>query len=916
MSRRRLTLAVVLLVVFPLYGDDDDRAVVLPTGKQVTPSAAPGAQFVPLNPGLPGYAGFVAGQAMSTAVSPDSHTLLILTSGYNVLRGPGGKKVPDASREYVFVYDIGRHPPAQTQVLQVANTFAGICFSPSGKEFYVSGGKDDNVHTFTLAPGGQWRETGEPIPLGHQSGLGLSIGKESISTGGIAVTADGNTLLVANLYNDSVSMIDLPTRKVAAELDLRPGKTRKSQAGVPGGEYPFWVAVKGNSTAYVSSLRDREIVVLQLGRRPSVRRRIKMHGSPNKMILNGAQSRLYVTADNTDTVTVIDTATDRIVETIPTTAPAGVLENPTRYTGSAPNSAALSPDERTLYVTNGGTNSLAIVRLGGRRAPSTVAGLVPTGWYPNAVSVSGDGRTLYVVNGKSMPGSNRDLETELRMRAHAGPGPAVDFSSSNQYIFQLEKAGFLTLPVPSEPALQRLTRIVSANNHFDVKRDPRDEAVMRELHQRIHHVIYIIKENRTYDQILGDLGRGNGDPALTEFGERITPNFHKLARQFVDLDNFFDSGEVSGDGWQWSTAGRETDFAEKAMPLQYADRGLNYDFEGTNRNINVGLATVAERRQANPKTPSDPDLLPGTGNVAEPDGPQGVPRGKGYIWDAVLRAGLTFREYGCMSDTSLDPPREPYPFQARVVMSRPANPELYRFGDPYYRGFDTAYPDFYREAEWEREFAGYVANGNLPAFEIVQLPVDHMGDFAHAIAGVNTPELQQADNDYAMARLVDRVAHSPYKDSTLIFSIEDDAQDGPDHVDAHRTTAYVAGPYVRHGAVVSTYYTTVNMIRTIEDVLGLEHLNLNTATERPMTDVFDINQRDWNFDAAPSAILANTRLPIPPPASPALVPSHDAAYWAAKTAGFDFRGEDRVDAQKFNRIIWEGLMSTSYPTRP
>src|SRR5579862_3055810 len=403
-SRRRLTLAVVLLVVCPLYGDDDDRAVVLPTGKQVTPSAAPGAQFVPLNPGLPGYAGFVAGQAMSTAVSPDSHTLLILTSGYNVLRGPGGKKVPDASREYVFVYDIGRHPPAQTQVLQVANTFAGICFSPSGKEFYVSGGKDDNVHTFTLAPGGQWRETGEPIPLGHQSGLGLSIGKESISTGGIAVTADGNTLLVANLYNDSVSMIDLPTRKVAAELDLRPGKTRKSQAGVPGGEYPFWVAVKGNSTAYVSSLRDREIVVLQLGRRPSVRRRIKMHGSPNKMILNGAQSRLYVTADNTDTVTVIDTATDRIVETIPTTAPAGVLENPTRYTGSAPNSAALSPDERTLYVTNGGTNSLAIVRLGGRRAPSTVAGLVPTGWYPNAVSVSGDGRTLYVVNGKSMPG--------------------------------------------------------------------------------------------------------------------------------------------------------------------------------------------------------------------------------------------------------------------------------------------------------------------------------------------------------------------------------------------------------------------------------------------------------------------------------------------------------------------------------
>jgi hypothetical protein len=252
-------------------------------------------------------------------------------------------------------------------------------------------------------------------------------------------------------------------------------------------------------------------------------------------------------------------------------------------------------------------------------------------------------------------------------------------------------------------------------------------------------------------------------------------------------------------------------------------------------------------------------------------------------------------------------------------MSRPANPELYKYGDPYFRGFDPGYPDFYREAEWEREFDGYVAHRNLPAFEIVQLPVDHMGEFGTAISGVNTPELQQADNDYGVARLVERVAQSPYKDSTLIFSIEDDAQDGPDHMDAHRTTAYVIGPYVKHGAVVSTYYTTVNMIRTFEDVFGLEHLNLNTATERPMTDVFDLNQKDWTFEAAPSAVLRHTRLPIPASAFPAAeafkaaVPPHDAAYWAAKTAGFDFRGEDRIEAVKFNRIVWEGLMSTPYP---
>ncbi len=532
------------------------------------------------------------------------------------------------------------------------------------------------------------------------------------------------------------------------------------------------------------------------------------------MILNRAQSRLYVMSDNSDTVTAIDTASDRIIETVSTTAPAGVLQDTSRYTGSAPNSAALSPDERTLYVTNGGTNSVAVIRLGSGRTHSAVIGLAPTGWYPNAISVSGDGRTLYIVNGKSVPGPNPDLHMKLQSGDDTRPGPAKTVNSHNQYIFQLEKAGFLRMPVPNDDVLVRLTRVVAANNHFDVKPDPHDEMVMHELHQRIHHVIYIIKENRTYDQILGDLGRGNGDPSLTEFGEKITPNFHKLARQFVDLDNFLNSGEVSGDGWQWSTAGKETDFAVKAMPVQYADRGLSYEFEGLNRNINVGLPTVEQRKEANPKTPSDPDLLPGTANVAEPDGPHGVPQGKGYIWDAVLRAGpLTFREYGCMSDTNLDAPREPYPFQAKMVMSRPSNPELYRFGDPYYRGFDPAYPDFYREAEWEREFDGYVTNGNLPAFEIVQMPVDHMGDFASAISGVNTPELvQQADNDYGVAKLVERVAHSPYKDSTLIFSIEDDSQNGPDHVDAHRTTAYVMGPYVKQGAVVSTYYTTVNMI--------------------------------------------------------------------------------------------------------
>ncbi len=893
------------------------EGALLPTGKRITPLAAPGSRFELLNPGLQDFPQYVAGQAMSTAVSPDGKTLLILTSGFNRINGPDGKPIPDASQEYVFVYDIAPGEPRKTQVLKVPNTFAGIAFAPSGKSFYVSGGTDDNVHFFALLPRGKWAEQGEPVKLGHNSGLGFFPGKEPLAAGGVAVTPDGETLLVANIYNDSVSLVDVAARRIVHEIDLRPGKNDPSQAGVPGGEYPFWVVAKNNGTAYVSSLRDREIVVIRLGGRPFITARIKLSGNPNKMILNRDGSRLFVTADNSDTLSIIDTGVNRLLEDIPTTAPRSSIASFQAYSGSAPNDLALSQDEQTIYVTNGGSNSLSVIRLSGPGQPASVSGLIPTGWYPNAVSISRNNRLLYIVNAKSMPGPNPDLHAPLKTGGATRPGPDV-ILSHNSYILQLEKAGLQTVPIPDRATLAQLTQQVSVNNAYSAKQDTHDQETMSALRGHIKHVIYIIKENRTYDQVLGDLGKGNGDPQLTLFGEKVTPNFHRLARDFVDFDNFFDSGEVSGDGWPWSTSGRESDFGVKAVILNYAGRGTNYEYEGMNRDINVGLATVKERKAANPKTPSDPDLLPGASNVAEPDGPAGTPRGKGYLWDAVLRAGLTFREYGCMSDMNLDAPREPYPFRAHLVVSRPANPELYKFGDFYYRGFDPGYPDFYREAEWEREFEAYVRNENLPSFEVVQLQEDHMGDFKDAISGVNTPETQQADNDYATARLIDRVAHSPYKDDTLIFAIEDDAQDGPDHVDAHRTTAYVAGPYVKHGAVVSTYYTTVSMVRTIEDILGLDHLNLNTATARPMSDAFDVTQKVWTFEASPSAALKQTQLPLTAAAratlqGAAISSTHDSAYWADATRGMDFGGEDRIDADLFNRIVWHGLKGTPYP---
>ena len=904
----------VSLLLAANVASDRVLPVRLPTGKLITPLASPSSELRFLNPGLSDFPDFLAGQALSTVLSPDAKTLLVLTSGFNRINDSQGKTIPAGSREYVFVFDVSRGRPTQKQVVQIPNTFAGICFSSDGNNFYVSGGVDDNLHTFSQREG-IWIEDGTPIPFNHKSGLGLQTTGEPLSSGGVAITPDGRKAIVANIWNDSLTFINLRTRSTE-DVDLRPGKADPSHQGQPGGEYPFWVTAISNSTVFASSLRDREIVRIDFGAKPAITARIKVTGNPNKMIANRSGSQVYVAQDNSDLVSLIDTKTNRVQSSIVTTAPASLMANPAQYTGSGPNSLALSPDEKTLYVTNGGSNCVSLIRLGTK--PSVI-GLIPTAWFPNAVSVSGDNRYLYVANAKTVPGPNKQWGLAKRKQSELQPGQALLGLPQNQYILQLEKASLLTIPIPDSKTLQHLTQVVATNNNLNASTDPQDVQVMAQLRSRIKHVIYIIKENRTYDQILGDLGRGNGEASLTEFGESITPNFHALARQFVDLDNFYNSGEVSGNGWPWSTSGRESDFGQKAVTLNYAGRGTNYEYEGTNRDINVGLATVAERRRANPKTPDDPDLLPGASNVAAPDGPAGTGSEKGYIWDAVLRKGLTFREYGCMSDMLSGAPREPNAFEKKIVLSRPANPELSKFGDPYFPGFDPGYPDFYREAEWEREFTQFVANKNLPNFEIVQLPVDHMGDFETAISKVNTPETQQADNDYATARLIDRVAHSPYKDSTLIFVVEDDSQDGPDHVDAHRSTAYVVGPYVRHSAVISNFYTTVSVIRTIEDVLGLDHLNLNTATASPMAAIFDMSQSEWTFSATPSSVLLTTELPLSSTAraaaqaKPSAAVSHESAYWVQQTLGLDFSVADHVDADRFNRIIWQGLKGTSYP---
>ncbi|HLJ87199.1 MAG TPA: beta-propeller fold lactonase family protein [Candidatus Angelobacter sp.] len=898
---------------------------VLPTGMSITPSAAKGSVFQPLNPDLPDLPQFTADHPVTTAVSPDGNTLLVLTSGYNRNRDAHGRSAASQSNEYLFVFDIRGDirvkQPVKKQVLQIPNTFVGLAWNPDGKRFYVSGGLNDNVHTFGLE-GDRWKESSQPIALGHEAGLGFQMRPQ---VAGVAVNKSGTLLLAVNYENDSVSIVDLKSWSKVGELDLRPGKNNPQQHGVAGGGFPYWVVFKGDDKAYISCLRDREIVTVDFRSAPAISGRIKIQGQPNKMILNKTESLLFAAADNSDSVSIITTSNDKVAATIKTTAPESVFPNKGTFKGSNPNSLALSPDEHTLYVTNGGTNSVAVIGIARDLDDSHVDGLIPTGWYPNSISLNHDGSVLFVVNGKSNAGPNpKNCRDKLSGETECG--------AKNQYILQLVKGGFLTLPRPDKAELKQLTEQVAKNNHFLAQQNTSSaDPIFAFLRTKIKHVIYVVKENRTYDQVLGDLEKGNGDPTIALFKDPITPNHHDLARRFVTLDNFFDSGEVSGNGWNWSVAARATDNVEKTIAMHYAGRGFSYDFEGGNRNVNVSVPSKEERISFDPRYASLPDLddqLPGTADVDAPDGPDSEV-GAGYLWSSVLRAGLKMRNYGFFLDLSRYDVKDPAvaipalhdPAASKTRVAFPTHPELHAVTDPYFRGFDQKFPDYWRFKEWEREFDEFVKNGDLPTFELFRIDHDHFGDFGSAIDGINTVETEMADNDYALGLLAEKIAHSPYGADTLIFVLEDDAQNGPDHVDAHRSIAYVIGPYVKQGAVVSNRFNTVSMLRTIEEVLGIKPLGLNDALQPAMAEVFSKDQASWSYTAHIPKVLRTTQLPLPPDnnktgaTTPSSAPLHDAAYWESQTKGFDFSSEDKLDSALFNQVLWKGLMgeSQAYP---
>jgi len=946
------------------HDDDDDdrdhdrrpRGIVLPTGQYVTPTEMRDAVQQFLNPGLTAYPNFIAGEAVRSRLSPDGTTLAIITAGQNSLYKPDGTVDVANSTQYIFLYDVqgsNKTNPALMQVLKQVNSHVGLVFSPDGNTIYAAGGNDDAVYVYSKGAGGF--TAAAPIPLGHfapgatgsarNKGVGLGV---QPNASGLDISADGTTLVVANNYNDSISVIDTATRLVRYEHDLRPFfANNEARNGGVGGTFPYGVVVKGNGTVYVSSDRDREVIVVDVSSLTQGRliKRIKLDGNGLGMTLDASQSKLYVAQDNADQVAVVDTSTNNVIRKIDARAPAGTIPGK-KYTGASTSAVTLSPDGETLYAVNSGGNSIAVIPLSGRRA-NAVSGLIPTAYEPHDITFSADGSWMYIVSGKSVTGPNPGhlAGSTASITSITYPGgnaaAAAAARASNQYQFQLERASLVSAPVPSSGHLNELTETVARNNFYSTETSKKDEKVMEFLNKRIKHVIYVVKENRTFDQILGDLTNGaNTDPALTQFGQALTPSHHKMAANFVTLDNFMNPGDGSMDGWSWSMQGRVTNTETLTQQINYAavNRGLSYESEGSNRNVPVNFGTVAERDAAGglPGTTNysaasaglpggTANLLTGTGNHASTDAPFGIE--DGYIFNAVLNAGKSVRNYGFLVNnigdigTKAAPVSDP--FVSGKIQVAPLDPALRPLTDVYFRGYDQLYPDLWRYNEWKREFDQFVANNSLPSLSLVRISHDHMGSFGSALGGLSSPETQQADCDLALGRIVEAVANSRYASDTLIIAIEDDVQDGPDHVDSHRGTAYMVGPYVKQGAIVSTRYSQVNVLRTIEDILGTEHINLNTAFQRPMADVFDIKSNGhWTFAAEASTVLQGTMLalaeggkPVMFAAGPVVTPQHDAAYWDAVTAGFDFSEADQVPPAQFNRVLWTGLMNGKpYPT--
>ena len=735
--------------------------------------------------------------------------------------------------------------------------YFGIAVHPKTGNVFVSRGAQDKVSSYSIV-NGKISEVGTPI----SAMLPASRNKLPYHFAGLAFNSNGSRLLVINNQTDKAT-------KYMGSVTVYDPESGVAQFEVPVSGFPLACTylTKGpgaDAKAYVGCERDGVVDVVDLEHQ-SVSKEIHTGSAPVGMIFNAAQTKLYVANSGSDTVSVIDTKTDKVTDTI-TMRPTELRGLP----GAGPLGIALSDDEQRLFVTLGDMEAVGVVDL----AKHQLIGYTPTGWLPTSV-VQRNGHLL-ITSAKGTQPRNPNGK------------PVGDRGTYIQDII----AGTVTHQmVPTDVSLKKSTVRVMMNNRL---RDGLNSSKSNALtNPGIKYVIYVIKENRTYDNVLGDLTQGHGDASLTLFPRNVSPNQHALAERFVLLDNFYVCAEVSQDGWQWSISGMASPYASRNTPYNYSGRGRNYDTEGQNNGEAVELA--------------------GINNVAKP--------AAGYIWELCDRSKVSFQNYG-MYTQFIDPADKRNSTFAGAKDSQPNVKVLKNHNDSSYRHYDNMYADspIYSEygfsyarqlkaygankassrfGEWKHEFDGFVKAGTMPRFQSLRLGNDHtMGTRAN----VPTPSSMVADNDYAVGKLVEAVSHSPFWKETAICVLEDDAQSGIDHIDAHRSPAYVISPYIKRGTVDSTFYNTDSMLRTMELLLGMPPMSQYDAVANPIS-IF-----------GPQAANLEPYVAIKPSRDIVCAVNAATAYRAKDSARIPrFTEESDID-EELNDILWKSIKGRGVPT--
>jgi len=590
--------------------------------------------------------------------------------------------------------------------------------------------------------------------------------------------------------------------------------------------------------AYISSWGSAAVVVFNTASQ-SVTHQIKVGSNPNDITLLPNGNILYVANANDNSVSVIDLKKYSVIETLNTAL------YPDAPGGSTTNSVALSSDAKTLFIANADNNCLSVYDVS-VPGSSISKGFIPTGWYPTCVRVVG--KELFVANGKGFtslanPYGPNPVDKKIQLSFQKGD---TTQPKEVQYIGGLFKGTLSIIPIPQANQLKIFTQAVYRNTPYNKTKDTlasgeAGNPIPMKLGNPspIQYVFYIVKENRTYDQVLGDMPEGNGDTSLCLFGEKVTPNLHALAREFVLLDNFYVDGEVSADGHNWSFGAYATDYLEKTWVTSYGGRGGDYDAEG-NRAI------------ANNK--------------------------KGFIWDYCKRAGISYRTYGEFADDY-----------------KPNIPALKDHFCPYFTSWDQSVRDTTRVGQWKRDFDSLLAINAVPRLSTLRIINDHTEGLSK---GRLTPFAHVADNDLAIGMFVEHLSKSSIWNNCAIFILEDDAQDGPDHVDAHRSTAYVAGGLVKRHFIDHTMYTTSSMLRTIELILGLEPMSQYDAAAEPMWRCFTSTANPTPFIQKPLQVNINEINSV-------------ENVWQQMSEKFDFTKEDRVPDRLFTEVIWKAVKGAS-----